>query len=157
VVDNPIERTIVWDRENHSWHEQETGVSVLGLGPPGAIAWKAPSQPAQKQAEWFSPQQRAEVEEMIDRTARCLIDKALPSRAENESIIHASAERWATLAAKQYLDSRTTNAQPMAYFAPADDMLVTYRALNAVMLEVQQLRTELWILRLPWWKRWFKR
>lgn len=53
--------------------------------------------------------------------------------------------------------SRMTTAPPMAYFAPAHDTLVTYGTLNTLALDVQQLRVELWVLRQPWWKRWFRR
>lgn len=158
-MDNPIERTIVWDRENHSWHEQETGVSVLGLGPPGAIAWKAPSQPAHKQAEWFSPQQRAEVEEMIDRIARCLIDKALPSHTENEHDLRMRARQWAQQAAAEWLTNRVVSTDH--YFVNDPSKLTSYAYVREVIsrtdYDVEYLRARVEKLERPWWKRWFTR
>lgn len=75
----------------------------------------------------------------------------------NEHELRMRVQRWAQQAAAEYIVNHTTDAHAMAYFAPPDDSLVTYRFLTPVMQEVQQLRVELWLLRQPWWKRWFRR
>jgi hypothetical protein len=152
----PYTKTVVLVWDGVDWHDQHTGIKVNGVARPGD---EALLQPAQKQAEWFSPQQHVEVEEMIDRTARCLIDKALPTRTESEHDLRMRARQWAQQAAAEWLTNRVVNTDH--YFVNDPSKLTSYAYVREVISrterDVENLRARVEKMERPWWKRWFAR
>ncbi len=127
-------RTVYWHEDAEMWYDTAKDADIRNLRP-SDIELLQPNK-----SEWFTPPQRAEIEEMIDSKAP----------------LDFTSYQWDLIKARidKVLTDKIAPEYPAYFFH--EDWLVTYHHLQQEILARQELSRRIAALELrrPWWKLW---